>query len=947
MKTTCILKRNLCRCTALVAACGALWLTACTDNDLSTFGTHPNNGSLNFVVDKQTEWVPATRSGSSTTSTVRMQGGTGNPLYLHMTSTPGIADDGAGQQAPATRGNPDNEKADRQSNFGLYAYAYTGTFSADDYRPNYFYNLLVKRQGDVDSKTYLPVEGDGTSNTPLELFLPGSSNLMLFALMPNNPFLRGGTDMRPAENATGLPRFSYRCPSYAVNQADICLIRGTEVKAGSTGTIPLTFSHVLTRIEVVAAADMTPGTIKHLAFTGVRGKATFVPAVTSDTKQPVGTWEYAADDNLGDTYYAYDHDAGGEDQMNIPVGGGTADVPITTPDEGNVFYMLPQTLGEDAMMEVVWQPADGGNPITLTASLTGSTWEMGHTVIYRISHKEEEDLIINIYTRSGTELAGTHTVDNCLTENVLNFVVESKKGENAQPYKLQFSTNNMDWHDNSDASRPAIVKSTPSSKHANNPTWWHQDIVVRAASRTAEGEDARKLRDAGWANNQSLVDQETANCYMVNSAGTYRFLAVFGNALKNGQPNSDVVNNYDYRDGLNNNITSPYLGNSYSNFTVRLIWQDVDGLITDVKRDSGTGANARIQFTVGGSSSTYKNLIQPGNALIGAYTQNNELIWSWHIWVTPKVGDGTVGGKTFLKYPIGFVRGGYMEEIKAETIYVRAVAEADDGSMVPSNVVTITRKGVAGQNVRGRYPTFQWGRKEPMWPSSVDYTTNAQPGVPLYDDNGLMNIKIESAALGMPNNTVAKPMVFYTDGSQIDGNLWNASGSGTYVGGTANKMDQVVKSLYDPSPAGYHVPDPNAFLSCLTSGDFTLTTGSLVGTTNFDVDGEFFVTINGGALYIPFSGCRRKESGFLPASVNGTYNYGGSWTAGRGNNTKGNLSSKLCMAVYGTIYQPFPVPTVYFFPGLGFEQSASVTGITDGGWESGTNAWPVIPQKGH
>ena len=105
-----------------------------TDNDLSTFGTHPNNGSLNFVVDKQTEWVPATRSGSSTTSTVRMQGGTGKPLYLHMTSTPGIADDGAGQQAPVTRGNPDNEKADRQSNFGLYAYAYTGTFSADDYR---------------------------------------------------------------------------------------------------------------------------------------------------------------------------------------------------------------------------------------------------------------------------------------------------------------------------------------------------------------------------------------------------------------------------------------------------------------------------------------------------------------------------------------------------------------------------------------------------------------------------------------------------------------------------------------------------------------------------------------------------------------------------------------------------------------------------------------------
>ena len=946
MKTTCILKRNLCRCTALVAACGALWLTACTDNDLSTFGTHPNNGSLNFVVDKQTEWVPATRSGSSTTSTVRMQGGTGKPLYLHMTSTPGIADDGAGQQAPATRGNPDNEKADRQSNFGLYAYAYTGTFSADDYRPNYFYNLLVKRQGDVDSKTYLPVEGDGTSNTPLELFLPGSSNLMLFALMPNNPFLRGGTDMRPAENATGLPRFSYRCPSYAVNQADICLIRGTEVKAGSTGTIPLTFSHVLTRIEVVAAADMTPGTIKHLAFTGVRGKATFVPAVTSDTKQPVGTWEYATDDNLGDTYYAYDHDAGGEDQMNIPVGGGTADVPITTPAEGNVFYMLPQALGEDAMMEVVWQPEDGGNPITLTASLTGSTWEMGHTVTYRISHKEEEDLIINIYDRNGNAVADKYEVE-CLTESKLNFVVEAKKGETRIPYSLQFSTNNMDWHDNSDASRPAIVKSTPSSEHANNNTWYHQDIVVRAASRTAGGEDAGKLRAAGWENDYGLVSGETANCYMVNSAGNYRFLAVFGNALSgNDQQNANVLSKNDYKDGQQKPITTPYVASKYQNFTVKLIWQDVDGLITNVRKE-GTGSTCRIHFTVGGSSSTFQSLIQPGNALIGAYTQGGGLIWSWHIWVTPKVDDGTVGGKTFLKYPIGFVRGGDMPAILEETIYVRAVAEADDGSMVPSNVVTITRKGAAGQKVRGRYPTFQWGRKEPMWPSSVDYTTSGNPGVPLYDADGPLNVTIQQAALDMPSALVANPMTFYTDGSKLDGNLWNANGANNnYVHGSSN-MNQVTKSLYDPSPAGYHVADPDAFLSCLksTATGFAKDQSELVGVTNFDVNGEFFVTLNGGALYIPFSGSRSKDNGFLPKPAGGSYNYGGSWTAGRGNNKKGSLTSKLCMVVFTEAMWPLPT-SVQFYPGLGFE-TASVGSITEEGWDAGTNAWPVIPQKGH
>ena len=64
-----------------------------------------------------------------------------------------------------------------------------------------------------------------------------------------------------------------------------------------------------------------------------------------------------------------------------------------------------------------------------------------------------------------------------------------------------------------------------------------------------------------------------------------------------------------------------------------------------------------------------------------------------------------------------------------------------------------------------------------MWPSSVDYTTSGNPGVPLYDADGLLNVTIQQAALDMPSALVANPMTFYTDGSKLDGNLWNANGA--------------------------------------------------------------------------------------------------------------------------------------------------------------------------
>ena len=55
----------------------------------------------------------------------------------------------------------------------------------------------------------------------------------------------------------------------------------------------------------------------------------------------------------------------------------------------------------------------------------------------------------------------------------------------------------------------------------------------------------------------SLLGRSTANCYVVRTAGAYRFPLVYGNALKGG--NANVVAYDGFTNHLGNAITSPFI----------------------------------------------------------------------------------------------------------------------------------------------------------------------------------------------------------------------------------------------------------------------------------------------------------------------------------------------------------------------------------------------------
>jgi len=97
-----------------------------------------------------------------------------------------------------------------------------------------------------------------------------------------------------------------------------------------------------------------------------------------------------------------------------------------------------------------------------------------------------------------------------------------------------------------------------------------------------------------------LSATETANCYIVKTAGKYSFDAtVRGNGKR--------VEGVDFNE------------ENFNPVSAELVWQsDKNSLLDSLEFKSG-----RIYFTSNGRS---------GNALIAALDEAGKIIWSWHIW---------------------------------------------------------------------------------------------------------------------------------------------------------------------------------------------------------------------------------------------------------------------------------------------------------------------------
>lgn len=144
-----------------------------------------------------------------------------------------------------------------------------------------------------------------------------------------------------------------------------------------------------------------------------------------------------------------------------------------------------------------------------------------------------------------------------------------------------------------------------------------------------------------------------------------------------------------------------------------------------------------------------------------------------------------------------------------------------------SQVITIAQKSQSIPLKAGNQCYFQFGRKDPMLPINL---TASGSNTDKTSYSGSYPFKVSKTSKVAIGTSIQNPNIFYGCGnsSPYDWcansyyNLWSADNTVT----TAND-NVVVKTVYDPSPVGYHLPASNAFTG------FTSTGQSVSGTSNF------------------------------------------------------------------------------------------------------------------
>lgn len=265
-------------------------------------------------------------------------------------------------------------------------------------------------------------------------------------------------------------------------------------------------------------------------------------------------------------------------------------------------------------------------------------------------------------------------------------------------------------------------------------------------------------------------------------------------------------------------IFNPMIGGSSTPLEtaeIKLLWQTKSKLVKYLDLSDGVAS-----FYIDEDEDN-EGKVMPGNALIGAYNADGEIIWSWHIWVTnnhPADSVITLGGAYVMSVNLG--------------------AECN------SNGVTDTEKIYESY---GMY--YQWGRKDPfVGPKDYKFTGNSD--ATLYD------------------NRSYEVYLNYADSEEVEATLeWSIANPTTLINGTKeNAYDWLhtnhdnelwstsTKTEYDPCPAGWRVADASIFESLTLNAEYDAmsweTLQSLYGIMLTDGTTDYFFTAQGRRNYI-------------------------------------------------------------------------------------------------
>ena len=687
------------------------------------------------------------------------------------------------------------------------------------------------------------------------------------------------------EGYTSTPYVDFEVEPNVKNQKDLMTacsgpvhstvtnISAVETQATAPRT-DLTFRHALTAVRFKVGENLSYS--KHITKVEIVGAKSKGKYTLPTDKNHTGAWD-ASTLSAPATFTL--------DGVNVSTSEAVNNVIMGHNQDNYVFYMIPQTL-TGVQVKVYF---DNSPTPDITANLSG-TWKPGTTKTYALSQNTSTwayQFTINPASDAEYNAATTTFYD------VQSYRVDPVSGTiQAVPWKVVGYDTNGDGTFSMTEPLPdwcrGITKTSGDGGTAGEMGLANLKpaTLIELTDRNA----ALKLDPKGSPSDYydlskhdvkgNSTARNTANCYVISHPGYYKIPLVYGNAITNGATNTNAyqTSNTDYnvlthfKDHNNQDITDPWI--TQSNWGVnapdgaKLVWADESGLVTNLAV-TGSGTNAFVQFEVPAAN------IKNGNAVI-AVTKGGTVVWSWHLWFINDDALNTITCTNFQNKDYAFTKESLGMKYTAwsgtdytspRSVKIKVIQTISNGGIYNPGIITITQKPYNGPR-QGSTTFYQWGRKDafPGTDAIAEGTFNKNAGNNMSIPNGIQHP--ENFYIFGPSWRTASSTGYGWD------NLWSGNNK---VNGQNDNL--VVKTIYDPCPAGFKLPASNAFTGFSKTGNKTFNPSefNVFGAWN---NGWFFNNKvrkqPDGTVYFYAAGRRLYNNGSLEVM----YGFGHNWSAG-------------------------------------------------------------------